>query len=217
MTLSQSFAFFASAVVQSSQRRQECLFDLHRGCHMDRRGERVVGALPHVHVVVGVNQLFLGHSVAAGDLGGPIADHFVDIHVAAGAAAGLKDVNRELVGQLSLGDFGRGLQHGVDLAIDQRVLPGAGQFPQVAVGHAAGILHHPHGRNHRRRQSPSADREILNRTLGLCAVVSIGGNADFAHRVTFRSVFSHRFTVAWSGGEKGDDGMLAADPMIKRE
>ena len=49
--------------------------------HVDRRGKHVVGRLPHVDVVVGVNGLFLVKAIAAGQLDRPVTDDLIGVHV----------------------------------------------------------------------------------------------------------------------------------------
>ena len=66
--------------------------------HGSRKG--VVRRLRHVDVVVGMHGL-LGADVAAGELDGPVRDDLVDVHVGLRAAAGLPDVEREMVAELA--------------------------------------------------------------------------------------------------------------------
>ena len=63
---------------------------------MDRRGKDIVGALAHVHVVVGMDGLVGREAIAAADLDGPMGDHLVDVHVGRGAGTGLKDIDGKL-------------------------------------------------------------------------------------------------------------------------
>ena len=73
---------------------------LARG-HVDGGGEHVVGRLPHVDVIVGMDRLLLVEAIAAGQLDGPIADDLVGVHVGRGAGAGLVDVDGKLVVELA--------------------------------------------------------------------------------------------------------------------
>ena len=54
-------------------------------------------------------------AVAADQLDGPVGDHLVGVHVARGARAGLKDVDRKLIVELAVGDFAAGGQQRLDL------------------------------------------------------------------------------------------------------
>ena len=47
-----------------------------------------------------------------------------------------------------------------------------------------------HRVNHRRRQLPAGNWEILDRPLGLGSIVGVCRNLDFAHRVAFGSHLS---------------------------
>ena len=192
MTLSQSLAFWQAHRAVRRSAGSNAVLDLHRSGNVNRGGKCVVGALPHVDVVVGMNRLLLGHPVATGDLDRTVADHFVDVHVAAGAATGLKHIDRKLIGQACRRRLRWPLAASPSTCASiERVFAAAGQFSEVSIGHAAGILHQSHRRNHRWRQSPSADRKVFDRTLGLGTVVGIGGNMNLAHRVAFSSEVGH--------------------------
>ena len=102
-------------VAQPLQRGNQVLLDRLRHGDVDGRGEHVVGALPHVDVVVGMDRLFGAKAVAAHQLDGPIGDHFVGVHVARRARAGLKHVDGKLVVELAVGHFAAGGQQGFDL------------------------------------------------------------------------------------------------------
>ena len=67
---------------------RRCSRDVHGG------GEGVVRALRHIHVVVGVQELFACYGVAA------VGYDLVDIHVALGARARLPYGKGEFIGQL---------------------------------------------------------------------------------------------------------------------
>ncbi|OEI69339.1 ribosomal protein S5 [Curtobacterium sp. ER1/6] len=133
-----------------------------------RRGEDVVRRLRGVDVVVRVD-------VRAGDAGRERRQDLVHVHVRRRAAAGLVDVDRELV---------------VVLAADDRV-----RGPRDRVGHrrvhdAERPVHHgrspldPREGDDLRRLEPAArDREVLHRALRLRAVQGVDGHPDLAHRV----------------------------------
>ena len=125
------------------QGRNEPLPDRHGHRHVDRGGEHVVGALAHVHVVVGMDRLLGVEAVAAGQFDRPVGDHLVDVHVGRGARAGLINVQRELVVELAGGHLAGGGQQGLDLLVVQGILARAGEFAQVAVGAAAAHFTRP--------------------------------------------------------------------------
>ena len=70
--------------------------------------EAVIGALRAIDVVVGVYGGFAAPAFA-GQFVGASGDHFIGVHVALCAAAGLPDRQRELIIVLSLKDFIGGL------------------------------------------------------------------------------------------------------------
>ncbi|MNE23951.1 hypothetical protein D3C80_1172240 [compost metagenome] len=68
----------------------------HDRRHMHRRREHVVGTLAFVHVVIRVNFSF--HTAhAAQQLARAVCQHFIHVHVALGAGAGLPDSERKFV------------------------------------------------------------------------------------------------------------------------
>jgi hypothetical protein len=74
-------------------------------------GEDVVGGLPEVDVVVGVDDRVVA-AFAAQDFNGAVADDLVGVHVEADTGAGLVDINHELVVKLAGDDFVGGLGNG---------------------------------------------------------------------------------------------------------
>ena len=192
MILSHCGRFVGQRLLQPLQRRDQLFADGHGHGHVDGRGERVVGALPHVDVVVRMDRLLRLQAVAAEHLDRPVGDHLVDVHVARGARAGLEDVDRELVVELALGHLAAGVQHGLDLLVVERVLAAAGELAQVAVGHAGGVFHQSHGMNQRFGQRPAGDGEILDGPLRLGAVIRQGGNANLSHGIAFDAEVGHK-------------------------
>ena len=108
-------------------------------------------------------------AVAAEQLDRPVGDHLVGVHVARRARAGLKHVDRKLVVELAVGHFaGRGEQ-GFDLAFAQRVLAGAGQLAEIAIGHRRGVLHQAHAHESAPAAAASRRWEILHRRAAFAA------------------------------------------------
>ena len=125
--------------------------DLVEGCEVHRRREHVVGALPHVHVVVGVHALDL----AARHIG----DDLIGIHVGRRPRTGLEHVHRELVVKLAARHSHSGLcDRGGDAGLKQ---------PQLAVGTGSTRLDAPQPVNHRGRHRLARDREVVDRLIGL--------------------------------------------------
>ena len=102
-------------------------------------GKDVVGGLAQIDVIVGVNRR-LAPQDPARQFDGPVGDHFVDVHVGLGAAAGHPDVQGKMVVQLARDDFLRGPN-------DQSGLI-CGQLPQLPVGQGRGLLDQGQGPDH---------------------------------------------------------------------
>jgi hypothetical protein len=85
---------------EAGQARQQNLGHGQRRGDMDRGRKHVVGALPHIDMIV---RMHLLPSAMAGE----VCDHLVGIHVRRGARAGLEDVDRELRIVQALGDLHR--------------------------------------------------------------------------------------------------------------
>ncbi len=151
------------AIVQLLGRR-----DMHRG------RERVVGGLRHVDVVVGMNRV-LAAQLAAGQLDCPVRDHFVGVHVALRAAAGLPDPQREVGIEFAFDHLVRGL--------DDQLGPVARENPEVAVDLGGGLLEQAHRADHGAGHLVVAMREISQRALGLRAPIGVGRHLDRAHAV----------------------------------
>ncbi len=125
---------------RSARRRELGRHGVHRGDQTrqlgqhgeaDGGGDGVVGRLPHVDVVVGVDRL-VGAFFTAQRHVGEVGDDFVAVHVVAGAGAGLKAVDDKLVEVRAADDFFAGGDDGVALVLAQpaRLAVGArgGQF-----------------------------------------------------------------------------------------
>ena len=174
-------------IVQPLQGRDQSLLDRHADRHVDRRGENVVGALPHVDVVVGVDRLSPAKR-------SPPASSIARLAITS-LTFMLLEVP-EPVWKTSMGNWSsnfpsatsrQAAQQGLDLSVVQRLFPGTGQLAQVAVGHGAGPLDQPQGMDQLRRKG-ARNGEILHGPLRLGAVVRLGGHLDLAHRIAFNSV-----------------------------
>ncbi|MCY1173930.1 hypothetical protein D9M73_141130 [compost metagenome] len=84
------------AAGQFADRRQQVLLHRLHGRDVHGSGETVVGTLGAIDVIVGVHGGLAATGVAS-QLVGATGDHFVDVHVALGATAGLPDHQRKLV------------------------------------------------------------------------------------------------------------------------
>jgi hypothetical protein len=173
------------------KRRHEPLVDRRRDGHVNRRREHVVRALAHVHVVVRVDRLLAGESVASAKLDRPIGDHLVRVHVARRARTGLIDIDRKLVVEPAVGHLAAGLQDRLDLLFVEAVLSRTREFAQIVIGFRCGIFHQPECVDQFARQRFAGDRKILDRAPRLRPVIRRGRQADLAHRIRFNAKFGH--------------------------
>ena len=149
---------------------------------MHRGGERVIGGLAHIDVVIGVDG-FLRTLLSPGHFDGPVRDHFIDVHVGLGARTGLPNTQWEFIHQNAVGHFsGRTLDEFSLRAI---------QFAERVVHPSAGQLQNPEGTNEGRRHSVVADFEVVQTALRLGAPVLIAGDFDLPHGVGFNTKFAH--------------------------
>ncbi len=132
---------------QTPQRGEQIVLDLLREGHVHGCGKRVVGALPHIDMVVGVNRFFALESIPLGQLNRSVRNHLVAIHVARRSRTGLEHVHREFPIQFSFRYLATGTQEGLDLCLVQRVFAAPGEFAEVAVGYSAGVLYQSQGMN----------------------------------------------------------------------
>ena len=120
-------------------------------------------------MVVGMNRLF-GAELAAKQLVGAVGDHLIEVHVGLGAGAGLPDHQRKMIVERAIDHFARGAGDGAGAALVEQ--------PKLAIGFRRCKLDDAERANDRRRHPVLADAEILPRTFGLRAPITIGGNRD---------------------------------------
>jgi hypothetical protein len=161
-------------VPQGPDRRHQTPGDLLDGRDVHRRRERVVRRLRHVDVVVGVDG-GLRAELAAGQLDGPVRDHLVHVHVRLGAAAGLPDEQRELVVELT-GDHLVG-------GPDDEVRRLGAELAEILVGERRRLLEDGHAADHGPGHAVVADREVVQRALGLRTPVPMTRDVDRPHAV----------------------------------
>ena len=85
--------------VEGIYSREEALFDEQYTCHVQARRKRIIRALGMVDVVVWMDLRFL--PCCRQDLGCPVGDDLVHIHVKLRAAAGHPDGEREIAIKLA--------------------------------------------------------------------------------------------------------------------
>ena len=142
-----------------------------------RRRKHVVGGLAHVDVIVRVHQPVLALR-AAEDLRRAVGEHLVDVHVVRGAGASLVDVDDELIARARRrGSRPRPARWRRRCARSSRA--------ERDVGLRRGLLDEHRGGDEVGGRAQAADREVLDRTGRLDAVVRIGGNGVFAEGIAF--------------------------------
>jgi hypothetical protein len=100
--------FLAQHILQFAQRLHQ-LVQAPQRADSDGGRDGVVRALRHVNVIVGADRLIFGRRAEriAENLVGARRDHFVRVHVVAGASACLERIDHELVVQLACHDLSR--------------------------------------------------------------------------------------------------------------
>ena len=149
------------------ERREQVVDDGQRRGDVDRGREGVVARLAGVDVVVGV---YVG-PVAAGEG----RDHLVGVHVGAGARTGLEDVDRERVVVPAVDHRRRGRRDGRGLVV--------GDDAELAVDPGRGCLHPADRVDQGGFDRRTADREVLDRPLGLRPPQGVSRYPNLAHAV----------------------------------
>ena len=88
--------------------------------NVDCSGKSIIGALPHVNVIVRVNRLFACKSIPPCAFDCTIANDFVRVHVATGSRTSLEDINRKLRIPFSVCNFQAGRQQSFHLLFVER-------------------------------------------------------------------------------------------------
>src|SRR6516225_2122373 len=127
-------------------------------------------------MIVGMNRR-LASEWRASDLAAAVRDHFVNIHIELGAAAGHPHVEGEHVVMLAGEDFVADL-HNQIVALLIEALAG-----KVCIGGA--FLQNRIGRDHFAGNQILPNAEVFERTLGLCTPELVGGNIYLAETIGF--------------------------------
>jgi hypothetical protein len=154
---------------ESVQRPIQVLMEGIYSRHMKGCGECIVGGLGHIYIIIGVNSKGAAYLFQFGI--GNMGHHFVHIHVALGAGAGLVHHQREFSVPLAFQDFIAGTLNGFSLFRSQGpsfLVHLSGAFFQDSKGADNFFRHH------------MADFEIFKRALGLGAPHVVCRNTDFA-------------------------------------
>ena len=137
-------------------------------------GECVVGGLPHVHVIIGVNRL-LASSLPAQNLDGTVGYDLVHIHVGLGAASCLPYSQGELISHLSVQDLVAGLHYGILLLFCK--------LSCIKIGQSRCLLKDSKSPDHIRRYLLCPDLKVFQRPLSLGSPVCTGGNFNLSHGI----------------------------------
>ncbi len=168
------------AAVEALQSGKQPHVDGARRGDVHRRREAVVRRLAQIDMVVGMDGA-LAAALPGQDLVGTPGDHFVGVHVRLGAGAGLPDDERELVVMRARRDLARGRLH-------RLAEPGV-EVAGARIDSRRGLLDETQGVNDlARHRFLRAEREILDRPLGLRAPIAIAGNVDVAEAVALGAV-----------------------------
>ncbi|MNF54407.1 hypothetical protein D3C84_358350 [compost metagenome] len=166
---------------QVRQRRQQLLMQRQRRTDVDSGRNNVVAALATVDVIVGVHRLA---EQAAGQRG----DHFVGVHVGTGARTGLEDIHRKVLHEIA---FKQALGR-----IDNGLALGFADLLELDVGAGRRGLGQDQRANELHGHRLAADREVIHRTLGLCAVEGVFRDLKLAHAVALNTCLVHQKVLA---------------------
>ncbi len=150
MIIPEFFRLGFERAVQFSERRNETVPELFRAADMNGGGDHVVARLAHVDVVVGMHNRVRADRFAL-QLRATVCDHFVRVRVRARAGAGLKNIQRKMLVELSIDNF-FGRLH------DERAAFGVEQA-EIVIGLRGSPLDQPKRPNKWTRKSVAADRE----------------------------------------------------------
>jgi hypothetical protein len=166
----------ASVAPQCAQGRHHTLRHPEQGCHVHGRGEHIVGRLPNVHVVMGVDAAAIAWP---GTQQGrcAVGQHLVHVHVALRSRARLPHRQGEgIVVQAGQHFFG---------SAGNRLGLGAVKQAQLGVDGGSGLLDPGHGHQQGMGHALGRDLEVLQRTLGLRAPQRRIVHGHLAHGVSF--------------------------------
>ena len=124
-------------------------------------------------------------ALSAERFGGEVGQHFIDVHVARRAGAGLKDVDQELVVKLSAQHFAAGGGNSDRLFVRQQT--------ELRVGGGAGLFEFHDRVDQFQRELFARHVKIFNRPAGMYAVQRIVRYRQFAEGIFF---FSHVHTFS---------------------
>ena len=144
------------------------------GAYLDARGERVIGGLGHVGMVVGGNDVVAAACLTF-QLQGAVAEDFIHVHVDGSAYAALNGIQGELVQQLAGDDFVSSLH--------QQVTDFLGQAARRHIGKGCSLLDLGHGLHELRVNGLASDMEILLAPQGLHAIIYLVRYLKIAQKI----------------------------------
>lgn len=166
---------------QVAQGRQQLFVQGQRSADMNGGGDDVVAALATVDVVIGVDSV-TQHAACQG------SNHLVGVHVRAGAGAGLEHIHREVLDEVFRQQLLDSLDDGLALRCRQLL--------QLHVGLGGSSFGQQQGTNELGRHAQTADREVVDRALGLGTVQGLGRHLQLTHAVTLDTGITHHQILA---------------------
>src|SRR5262249_26327023 len=122
-------------------------------------------------------------------LAAPVGDHFIDVHVELGAAAGHPNMQGKHIVMLAGENFVAGLN---DQFVALIVEPLA-----IVIGDSSGFLQCRIGRDHLTGNQIFPDTKMFERTLGLSAPEFVGGNFNDAKAVRLFPHLRHGYSPSF--------------------
>ena len=175
-------------VAQGGQRRQQAAPGLQRHGDVHGAGERIIGRLPQVHLVVRMHRV-LCRQAALQRLRGQVGHDLVHVHVALGARSGLPHGERKLRIELALGHAaGR---------IGDRLCGFGLEPPQVMVDTCCGPLDPGQRMHHLQWHGLLADREETQAQVSLRAPQMSGRRSRVMEHAPDGSAAPGRPSVRW--------------------
>ena len=150
-------------------------------------GNNIIARLSAVDMIIRMDRLV--PSLSPQELYRAIGYDFIGVHVSGGARTGLKNIHGKLRIQFAITDLlGRRLDDGSNRL---------GQKTEGGIGRGSMFLDETQRANELARQTQITDREVLDGSSGLRAVVSLPWHLHLPHRISFSSQFPfHGIIVA---------------------
>src|SRR3989442_713969 len=137
--------------LQLRQSGNQGVLDQFQNRNVYRRRNDIIAGLAHVHVVVGMDRLFLAYLSTQRQIRA-ISDHLVGIHVGGSTRAGLKNIENKMLIEFSSGGFSSGGHNRIPDALIEK--------PKIHIGTSGGEFNQSDGPNKFSGKAKIADRKI---------------------------------------------------------